>query len=324
MRRLSAGLLTASLLAGFAGSASAQEPVEFQAPTAGAGQRLEFDEPGFAVTVPDDWEIELRRSEIEGQTVWARAGTDVGEPSEQSCSFSTGGISAARMGARSWAESTPLLEWLNLPGGRALVFEDPPEPPWPRHRYFIFDRGANSYQIYCFATELPEDRWLSIAATFEFLSDDPRVVRVHPGVTITFPIEWNVLEDRGQLAGVPAWEKVLWSTDGEAICRVSYDTRATDPEQERTTEELRAEFRDYLKLSAARTAGILVVDLPVGPAWRADWKAGPDGPYRIDRSLYQVSTGETSLRVACHTSGARPDDDWLSIVETIEFLPAEE
>jgi len=84
------------------------------------------------------------------------------------------------MGARSWAEPTPLLEWLDLPGGRALVFEDPPEPSWPRHRYFIFDRGATAYQIFCFATELPEDGWLSIAASFEFLSDDPRVVLVRP------------------------------------------------------------------------------------------------------------------------------------------------
>jgi len=140
---------------------------------------------------------------------------------------------------------------------------------------------------------------------------------------MTFPLEWNVVEDRGQLAGAPGWEQVLWSTDGAGICRVAYDTRATNPEFERTSEELRAEFRDYLKLSAARSVDPIVVDLPVGPAWRADWKAGPEDPYRTDRSLYQVPIGETSLRVACLTYSDPPDDDWLSIVETIEFLPAE-
>ncbi|MEA2025169.1 MAG: hypothetical protein U9O18_00615 [Chloroflexota bacterium] len=73
MGLLTASLLTASLPAGFAGSASAQEPVEAPTPTAGVGQRLEFDEPSFAATVPGDWEVELRPSEFEGKTAWAWA-----------------------------------------------------------------------------------------------------------------------------------------------------------------------------------------------------------------------------------------------------------
>ncbi len=41
-------------------------------------------------------------------------------------------------------------------------------------------------------------------------------------------------------------------------------------------------------------------------------------------SAYVLAMGDGVFMAVCNTYAARPDDDWLSIVETIEFLPAEE
>jgi hypothetical protein len=39
---------------------------------------------------------------------------------------------------------------------------------------------------------------------------------------------------------------------------------------------------------------------------------------------YLQGTDEVVLSMVCFTYEEPPDDDWLSIAETIEFLPAEE
>ena len=69
----------------------------------------------------------------------------------------------------------------------------------------------------------------------------------------------------------------------------------------------------------------LRVDLPAGPAYVVRMSRY-DG--LLDRwspmSAYHLSMSEGVLLVVCTAGDARPDDDWLSIVEPVEFLPAKE
>jgi hypothetical protein len=99
---------------------------------------------------------------------------------------------------------------------------------------------------------------------------------------------------------------------------VAFDTRASDPEPERTAEELYAEYIDYLQLSAAGSVEAFDLALPVGSAWRGDWRAGSEGRV-TDHSLYQIPVGGTSLRVACFAGPwvDAPEDRWLSLVRSI-------
>ncbi len=67
------------------------------------------------------------------------------------------------------------------------------------------------------------------------------------------------------------------------------------------------------------------VALPVGAGWRFvhRWHE-PDHPNNESVSVHYVVAGDVvSLAFNC-TANARPEDDWLSIAETVEFLPAEE
>ena len=69
----------------------------------------------------------------------------------------------------------------------------------------------------------------------------------------------------------------------------------------------------------------LRVDLPAGPAYvvRMSRYDGLLGRWS-SMSNYHLSMGEHMLLVVCTAGDARLDDDWLSIVESVEFLPAEE
>ncbi len=69
----------------------------------------------------------------------------------------------------------------------------------------------------------------------------------------------------------------------------------------------------------------LPVYLPTGPAYlmRMSERDDPDVDWWWPSSIWTLGTDESLLMAFCTKNGARPDDDWLSIVETIEFLPAE-
>ena len=57
-------------------------------------------------------------------------------------------------------------------------------------------------------------------------------------------------------------------------------------------------------------------------AYRIDISA-PHSTGVAQSSVYLLGTDESHAMLIC-TSDLRPDDDWLSIAETFEFLPAEE
>ena len=67
------------------------------------------------------------------------------------------------------------------------------------------------------------------------------------------------------------------------------------------------------------------IDLPAGPAYllrQSMWRE-PPGVW-AQATSYVLDMGEGVFFAVCTTHDTRPDDDWLAIAETIEFLPAEE
>ena len=64
--------------------------------------------------------------------------------------------------------------------------------------------------------------------------------------------------------------------------------------------------------------GRVRVDLASGPAWRLDYVG-----QSVPQSAYLLGWNDGILALDCFAFDP-PDDRWLSIAETFEFLPAEE
>ena len=72
------------------------------------------------------------------------------------------------------------------------------------------------------------------------------------------------------------------------------------------------------------------IDLPVGETYliRLEVRVEPFLPEQntdpwTPSSWYLIGSADRSIFLDCAGAYGRPDDDWLSIIETIEFLPAE-
>jgi hypothetical protein len=142
------------------------------------------------------------------------------------------------------------------------------------------------------------------------------------GFVVTFPEGWLVETRYGQLQAV--------SADGSAWCYPSGE-RVPEPvdDPEALLDRFAAIFPvfsdDGVPMPVIETSEI---ELPAGRTVRfiADY-ALDDGlvegyDARYD-TTYILTDGRILFFLGC-LAPERPDDDWLSIAETIEFLPAEE
>jgi len=142
------------------------------------GGRVEAPEAGIAVTFPDDWVVEVRpivRAEFISDAVLSAEA-----PGGASCEVMVQeGIPWSSID--DWAESVlqtfgsygPEVEVtstaLRLPVGDGIRIDmEVPEEGFSGATYMLTD-GATFYGLMCDASNPPEDRWLSIAETFEFL-----------------------------------------------------------------------------------------------------------------------------------------------------------
>jgi hypothetical protein len=141
-------------------------------------QRVEAPEAGIAVAFPDDWAVEVRpivQAEFISDAVLS------GEaPGGGSCEVvvQDGGTWSS---IDDWAEQ--VLETfqdfgaadsttLRLPVGDAIRIDlEVPEEGFSGASYMLSD-GTTFYGLLCRASDPPEDRWLSIAETFEFLPEE--------------------------------------------------------------------------------------------------------------------------------------------------------
>lgn len=62
--------------------------------------------------------------------------------------------------------------------------------------------------------------------------------------------------------------------------------------------------------------------LPSGPIGRAVYE-DIDGPVEETHADYSLTDGQTWLTLQC-SSATPPEDSWLSLAESVEFLPVDE
>ena len=185
--------IVALALAGVLGSSSvalAQSP----APTSPQwpGSRVEMPGHGFALSlpsgwvyaeawaVPDDWwDPDNGAPEAQGEAFLARGGVliarnAVGAPTADeyckaelwSADFAQGYVNQIRRDPRAVASESFRL--IDLPGGRAVVHDVQHQNGWDWRDYLITD-SRRWIALVCGSQFAPDDRWLPIAESFEFL-----------------------------------------------------------------------------------------------------------------------------------------------------------
>ncbi len=310
---VAAGVVIALLI--LAGRSAAAQPAE-------PGQRVVLDAPGFALTLPADWEVELREpwEEACGDTVWASAGRGGVWDGDQHCAFYTSRCLSANLVSYppGHPETGADSEWLDLPAGRALYGVLTQAQP---HTvvFYQFTRGVKDYVVACNAEEPPDDRWRSIAESFEFLRDELEESVPPPAVTLAFPDAWTVLEDRRQVTFAPGWASLLWASDGDSTCGLQSDTRLPRTGVGHEREDVHAAYRVWLGARGAVIIGSAEVELPVGRArrtdWALDWSEG-----QMPHSTYEFVLDGASLRFICMAISP-PADRWYSLAATVTTVP---
>ena len=163
-------------------------------------QRIERPKEGFAISLPSGWEYVVG-AEADPDEWWS---SDTGDPGEHHEVFlADGGILLARqatsrgldycyvidrtaMASASastalsdavedymvWKDDAELVEidtgYLDLPAGRVARIDSRWENGWDQRDY-VFKDGETWFLLQCNSTLAPEDRWMPIAETFEFL-----------------------------------------------------------------------------------------------------------------------------------------------------------
>ncbi len=133
------------------------------------------------------------------------------------------------------------------------------------------------------------------------------------GLAIEFSGDWYTLESE---AGWGTFLEARSLSDPEYCYVQANEVRQEDVSAAGAAEALVAGYEREGYAGVRATP----VRLPVGEAWRVDAEAGP-GPLTV----YVTQSDQLLVALHCTAVGSeRPDDDWLSIAETIEFLPTEE
>lgn len=191
----------------------------------------------------------------------------------------------------------------------------------------------------------PSDHWSSIAETIEFLSDTTpgmavgpmlgggRIERPADGFAITFPDDWMVEEVGPDMRhqcvndcdpeGPLLQRFVVWADQpaGDGACTVIDFTELAreSPPWETLVEATEGRWLGWKQDPTVLRPGYAFMDLPAGRTGllRATDK---DGSVRHG---YVFTDAEAYFLLECW-SAAPPDDRWLSIAETFEYLPEQE
>jgi len=185
MRRLTVAVVTMSLL-GVSGASAVAAQSPSPSP-ADVGQRVEVPEAGFALTYPGDWQIRVDSSSLDsgshpvvtGRSSGGDETCDVylygacsGEPFED-CAVALDEF-AARMVAtyESYEDFEGSVE--QTPIASAAEYAVRLDIEWTADAafgtFYVFTDGTVHDTVLCRGSERPDDRWLSIAETFEFLT----------------------------------------------------------------------------------------------------------------------------------------------------------
>jgi hypothetical protein len=139
---------------------------------------------------------------------------------------------------------------------------------------------------------------------------DQRVEAPEAGIAVTFPDDWVV-----EVQPIMSDAVLSAEAPGGGSCAVMLPDHTRWSDLDDAGESFLSVMRDF---GAATTS--LALRLPVGDVIRIDTEVPEEGYFS---SIYLLHDGTTFYGLMCDASDA-PDDDWLSIAETFEFLPAEE
>jgi len=154
-----------------------------------------------------------------------------------------------------------------------------------------------------------------------------RVEVPEAGFAVTFPVDWEVSIDTSDLPGEGGNFAVVSGREAasDVTCEVYvYGPCTGSPfgDCAAALDEVAARKLAYFDgdESSSRTDESTAMDLPAGYTVRVDTEWIDEGLFG---SSYLLTDGKVFDSLLCSGS-ERPDDDWLSIAETFEFLPAEE
>jgi hypothetical protein len=184
------GLLGGALVFALGSGALAQSPSPVSVTSAPSdrlaiGERFEVPDQGFAVAFPYGWTVEVMDSDLMASTGMSAQGGHyfvaaqpiekdetctvlVSESTETAPSSMAAAVFAD--GFRRDAGVTSVAsDIVSLPVGSAPRLDVILTTGDGRTMYFFTDDEAMHYWLTCGADHLPDDRWLSVAETFEFL-----------------------------------------------------------------------------------------------------------------------------------------------------------
>ena len=183
--------------------------------------------------------------------------------------------------------------------------------------YGAWDDG-HVHELWCRGDELPDDRWLPIAETLDASPQealvsspfDPRVTRPDAGVTMAFPEAWHV-------RGSSTSQGLLYATSDTAVCALSDYSTVAETNGWTSVDDMHDEYvrlagdrdnlsvaeSDYLELAAGRTG---LADISFDDGTRA--------------VRYSFSDGEGTLLAHFCVGEPTPEDRYLSLAESLEWL----
>ena len=153
--------------------------------------RFVLSEGGYAVTFPEGWEVQVHPvdwspvpvvraeepREDDGSGGIAFCEVKVAGPCGDSCSTLVDGWAASEVDWWEGGTEVPVpsiiaSEALSLPAVHAVRVDVRYDDDWGRSIYMLTD-GQVAATLLCIAPAPPDDGWLSVAETFEFLPAEP-------------------------------------------------------------------------------------------------------------------------------------------------------
>jgi hypothetical protein len=306
-----------------------------------SARNVEIPGAGAMVVLPRAWRTWLGKSGGQPTSVWT---TDV--ETGQTCQFwSSQDLVSAQAAADALIAAPEAADIgisrgapFEVPVGTAVLVTlgsaEAPQPPSHVQYEAYVDAPQGVVQIFCGAA--PADFVRDVASTIAPLAPDytpepfdPRVERADHGFAVDFGPQWTVgFRFPGPLLGGLGGTVVLTASatvplqDGPPryTCYIEDESDVPGLRDLKTADDWKAAFIHAAEGRRGRELTTQAVELPSGPAIRADWPKYLSG---MPTTAWGISDGDRVVVLMCHAKRP-PADGWRSIAETIEFLPAAE
>ncbi len=323
----------------FSVAAASAIPEALSAADAEDAGRVESPLAGYAVTFPEGWRLEATTTHRpvlhQADFLWA----------DESCRMvwyqEPATVDDITRHTVEWAEEndlvTPVSTELVLPVGGAIR-QDYQGSDFIIIDYLVGLEPGGVAVLSCYSRTPPNDRWLPIAQTIETMPpetaagvDEPPVRRFEfddrvelpvSGFAMEFPEEWEVLGSSDAPFGVDEVRVVLEAWADGVSCRVLDSSALWGSSGDHTLESMHEPVVERFSSGPWRILDASYLELPSGRSGRVVYE-DVDGPVVETHADYSLTDGQTWLTLQC-SSPTPPDDNWLSLAETVEFLAPEE